>query len=69
MFKQGTLESSYLFGRISSKVSIINYLIVLILYILVGMYMQKYISLLSTVQSQPTHTPSTRNQATGFSFK
>jgi hypothetical protein len=31
--------------------------------------MQKYISLLSIVQSQPTHTPSTRNQATGFSFK
>jgi hypothetical protein len=27
----------------------------------------KYISLLSVVQSQPTLTPSTRNQATGFS--
>ena len=29
----------------------------------------KYISLLSIVQSQPTHTPSARNQTTGFSFK
>jgi hypothetical protein len=28
---------------------------ILILYIPVGMYMQKYISLLSAVQSQPTH--------------
>jgi hypothetical protein len=32
-------------------------------------WMQKCISLLSIAQSQPTHTPSTRNHATGFSFK
>jgi hypothetical protein len=31
--------------------------------------MQQYISLLSTAQSQPTLSPSTRNQAIGFSFK
>jgi hypothetical protein len=31
------------------------------------MYMQKYISLFSVVQSKPTHTLATRDQATGFS--
>jgi hypothetical protein len=35
----------------------------LILDISVGMYMQKYILLLSIVQSQPTHTLAIRNQA------
>jgi hypothetical protein len=42
---------------------------ILILDIPVGLYMQKYISLLPITQSQPTNTPSTRNQAIGFSFK
>jgi hypothetical protein len=44
-----------------------QFFVILILDIPVGMYMQKYISLLSTAQSQPAHTPSTRNQATSFS--
>jgi hypothetical protein len=42
---------------------------ILILDVPVSTHMQKYISLVSIVQSQPTHTPSTRNQATGFSSK
>ena len=33
-----------------------------------GKQKKGYISLLSITQSQPTHIPSTRNQATGFSF-
>jgi hypothetical protein len=44
-------------------------MIFLILDIPVGMYMQKYILRLSVVQSQPTHTLATRNQATGISSK
>jgi hypothetical protein len=38
-----------------------------ILDIPVGMYMQKYILLFSVVQSKPTHTLASRDQATGFS--
>jgi hypothetical protein len=47
----------------------LNNCTILVLDVPIGMYMQKYISLLSIIQSQPIYTPSTRNQATGFSFK
>ena len=47
-------------GRLSSVIAS-NFF--LILDIPVGMYIQKYISLLSIAQSQPTHTLAVRNQA------
>jgi hypothetical protein len=56
-----TLQSSYN--------SMLRFLLILILDIPVGMYMQKYMLLLSVVQSQLTHTRATCDQATGFSSK
>jgi hypothetical protein len=50
-------------GEIAYKV------IILILDIPIGMYMQKYILLFSVVQSKSTHTLATCDQATGFSSK
>jgi hypothetical protein len=43
--------------------------LIFVLDIPVGMYMQKYILILSAVQSQLKHTLAIRNQATGFSSK
>jgi hypothetical protein len=43
-----------------------NEMLILILDIPVDIYMQKYILFLSVVESQPTHTLATRDQATGF---
>jgi hypothetical protein len=43
--------------------------VVLILDVPVGMYKQNYILLFSVIQSKPTHTLATCDQATGFSSK
>jgi hypothetical protein len=53
----------------STEITQYNILTILISDIPVGMYMQKYILLFSVVQSKPTHTLATCDQATGFSSK